>query len=46
MLILGGGDNPAPNLMSGFKNWTSAFWKCKSCMATASDIQTKVRLHV
>lgn len=41
-LILGCGDNPAANLMTGFKNLTSAFRKCRSCMATASDIQTKV----
>ena len=41
-LILGCGDNPAANLMSGFKNLTSAFRKCRSCMATASDIQAKV----
>jgi len=43
-LILGCGDNPAANLMSGFKSLTSAFRKCRSCMATASDIQTKVSL--
>ena len=41
-LILGCGDNPAANLLSGYKNLTSAFRKCRSCMATASDIQTKV----
>ena len=40
--ILGCGDNPAANLISAFKNLTSAFQKCRSCMATASDIQTKV----
>ena len=45
-LILGCGDNPAANLMSGFKNLTSAFHKCRSCMAIASDIQTKVSLYV
>ena len=43
-LILGCGDNPAANLMSGFKSLTSAFRKCRSCMATASDFQTKVSL--
>ena len=45
-LILGCGDNPAANLMSGFKNLTSAFRKCRSCMAIASDIQTKVSLSI
>ena len=44
-LILGCGDNPAANLMGGFKNLTSAFRKCRSCMAIARDIQTKVSLY-
>ena len=45
-LILGCGDNPAANLLSGYKNLTSAFRKCRSCMATTSDIQTKVALYL
>ena len=44
-LILGCGDNPAANLMAGYKCLTSAFRKCRTCMATAPDIQTKVCLH-
>ena len=44
-LILGCGDNPAANLMAGYKSLTSAFRKCRTCMATAPDIQTKVCLH-
>ena len=44
-LILGCGDNPAANLMAGYKCLTSAFRKCRTCMATASDIQTKVAMY-
>ena len=44
-LILGCGDNPAANLMAGYKCLTSAFRKCRTCMATASDIQTKVAIY-
>jgi len=41
-LILGCGDNPAAYLMAGYKSLTSAFRKCRTCMATSYDIQTKV----
>jgi len=41
-LVLGCGDNPAANLMAGYKCLTSAFRKCRTCMATSYDIQTKV----
>ena len=41
-LVLGCGDNPAANLMSGYKCLMSAYRRCRTCMATAPDIQTKV----
>jgi len=41
-LTLACGDNPAANLMGGYKSLTSSFRKCRTCMATDADIQTKV----
>lgn len=41
-LISVAADNPASNLVGGFKNLSSAFRKCRHCMATGEDIQTKV----
>ena len=38
-------DNPAANLLGGYKSLTSAFRKCRTCMATESDIQEKVRSY-
>ena len=35
-------DNIASNLIAGYKSLTSAFRKCRTCMATATDMQTKV----
>ena len=36
-------DNPAACSLGGFEQLHSAFWKCRCCMATEDDIQTKVR---
>ena len=35
-------DNPAACTIGGFKQLHSAFRKCRYCMATGSDVQTKV----
>ena len=35
-------DNPASNLIGGFKNLSSAYRKCGDCLANSEDIQTKV----
>ena len=35
-------DNPASNLIGGFKNLSSAYRKFRDCLATSEDIQTKV----
>ena len=35
-------DNPASNLIGGFKNLSSAFRRCRHCLATAEETQTKV----
>ena len=35
-------DNPASALLGGFKQSASAFWFCRHCTATESDIQKKV----
>ena len=37
-------DNPAANLIGGYKSLTSAFRKCRTCMATENDMLTKVLL--
>ena len=44
-LTLACGDNPAANMMGGYKSLTSSFRKCRTCMATDTDIQTKVWLY-
>lgn len=41
-LISVAADNPASNLIGGYKNLHSAFRKCRHCLATAEEIQTKV----
>lgn len=41
-LTLVSADNLASNLIAGYKSLTSAFRKCRTCMATATDMQTKV----
>ena len=41
-LTLGCADNLAANLMAGYKSLTSAFRKCRSCMAIATEMKTKV----
>lgn len=38
------GDNPAACTLGGFKNLHSAFRKCRTCMATDDDMQTKVTI--
>ena len=45
-LTLACGDNPAGNMMGGYKSLTSSFRKCRTCMATDTDIQTKVHTYV
>ena len=35
-------DNPNAYSLRGFKQLHSAFWKCRCCIATEDDIQTKV----
>lgn len=37
-------DNPAAFTLGGFKNLHSAFRKCRTCMATDDDMQTKVTM--
>ena len=32
-------DNPASNMLGRFKNLSSAFCKCRHCLATEEDIQ-------
>ena len=39
-------DNPASHLLGGFKNLSSAFRKCRHFLATAEDIQTKVKTWI
>ena len=36
-------DNPASQLLGGFKQGHTAYRKCRHCLALDSDIQTKVR---
>ena len=38
-------DNPASNLIGGFKNLSSAFRKCRHCLATTEDIQTTLSAY-
>ena len=40
-LTLVSADNLASNLIAGYKSLTSAFRKCRTCMATATDMQMK-----
>ena len=35
-------DNPASQAIGGFKEGAMAFRKCRLCLATDTDIQTKV----
>lgn len=35
-------DNPAANLLGGFKSLTSAFRKCRTCMVTETDMQVGI----
>ena len=35
-------DNPTANLVAGYKSLTSAFRKCRICMAVETDMQSKV----
>ena len=39
-------DNPASNLMGGYKNLSSAFRKCRHCLATKEELQTVVCTQV
>ena len=39
-------DNPAANLMGGFKSLTSAYRRCRVCLATNDDVQKKVRFNL
>lgn len=41
-LTIRSADNPAANLIGGYKSLTSAFRKCRTCMTVESDMQTKV----
>jgi len=41
-LVVVSADNPAANLMAGYKSLTSAFRKCRVCMAVEETMQTKV----
>lgn len=36
-------DNPASQLLGGFKQSHSAFRKCRHCLCVDSEIQTKVK---
>ena len=38
-------NNLASNLIGGFKSLSSAFRKCRHCLATAEEIQTKVIIY-
>ena len=38
-------DNPASDLLGGYKSLHSAFRKCRHCLATNEDIQIKVTLY-
>ena len=35
-------DNPASHMLGGYKNLSSAFRKCRHCLATEEDLQTVV----
>jgi len=41
-LVAVSADNPAANLIAGYKSLTSAFRKCRNCMAVEETMQTKV----
>ena len=41
-LVAVSADNLAANLIAGYKSLTSAFRKCRSCMAVEETMQTKV----
>lgn len=41
-LVIGSADNPAAQLMGGYKQLHSAVRKCRDCLAVYDDIQTKV----
>lgn len=41
-LVAVSADNPAANLIAGYKSLTSAFRKCRVCMAVEETMQTKV----
>ena len=36
-------DNSASHLLGGFKSLSSALRKCRQCLATDEDVQTKVQ---
>ncbi len=38
-------DNPASNLLGGYKYLFSALRKCRHCMAVKDDMEVKVRAH-
>ena len=38
-------DNPAACVLGGFKQLHSAFRKCRFCMATDEDVQSKVQTY-
>ena len=38
-------DNPASNLIGGFKNLSSAYRKCRHCLAIFEETQTKVNMQ-
>ena len=40
------GDNLASHYLGGFKAPSGALCKCRHCMATANDMQTKVQLYI
>ncbi len=43
-VILVPGDNLASQYLGGYKSLASALRKCRHCMATSEDMQTKVRI--
>ena len=45
-VIVCSADNPASQMLGVFKALTSAFRKCRDCMAIGSDIQTKVLCRI
>ena len=45
-LTLVSADNPAANLIAGYKSLTSAFRKCRTCMAVTEDMRTQVCLGI